>query len=160
MLQLAISNTKHKLQALPEADIVEPGSDSTLVVAPRSKRSKLTSEELDICFASEKRRRIIYDDIRLPRPREGNIIYSAAEAINVVCTLACQNTASDQPYPERTFLVLVKEKMVNEKRVPFKKRRLNIIIQAHEAGTAPRLYWNSVGRPDIIPLAELSSLYC
>ena len=124
MLQLAIPNTKHNLQALPEADVVEPGSDSTLVVAPRSKRSKLTSGELDICFTSEERRRIIYKDIRLPRPRGGNIVYSAAEAINVVCTLVSQNKASDQPHPERTFLVLVKEKMVNEKRVSVKKRRL------------------------------------
>ena len=34
MLHLEISNTKHKLQALPEADSIEPGPDFTLVVAP------------------------------------------------------------------------------------------------------------------------------
>ena len=46
MLQLAISNTKHKLQAIGKKEAVKTASDAAEVVAPRTKRSRLTANEI------------------------------------------------------------------------------------------------------------------
>ena len=117
MLQLAISNTKLKLEtAMRNEGAVSSASDCTEITAPRPKRSKLTTNELDMCFTNEERRRIIYSSIRFPRPQGGNLVYSAAEAVNVVRTLVNQNATSPEPFSERTFLTLVKEKMIKERR--------------------------------------------
>ena len=124
------------------------------IMAPRAKKSKLTSDELDI-FTTEERRRIIYDEIRLPRPQGSNIVYTAAEAVNVLETLIRQIKSLDQPWPERTLRILIKEKMVNEKRIPVKICRFNRILKAVENGGSPQLYWNSRGRPNILPFKKL-----
>jgi len=156
MLQMAISNTKIKLQSSCRQD--DPGLESE-VTAPRAKRSRLTSTELDTIFTSKERRQIICNDIRLPRPLGGNIVYSAAEAVNVVNTLLRQNSASDHPHPTRTLLVLIKEKMVKERRIPVQICRFNRIIKAAANGDSPQVYWNSRGRPDILPLEKLRETF-
>lgn len=61
---------------------------------------------------------MLYDDIRLPRLWGGNIVCSPTEAVNVIKALVGQNAAGDKSHNERTLLVLIKEKMIKEKRTP------------------------------------------
>ena len=138
MLQIAIANTKQKLEICQRQDVaeIEPEVEIT---APQAKRSRLTSNELEI-FTSEERRQIIYNDIRLPRTIGGNVVYSAAEAVNVLNALIRQNSKSKQSHPERTLLVLIKEKMTNEKRILVKICRFNRIVNDVASGYSPQLH--------------------
>ena len=153
---MAISSTKLKLQSCCVQDESELEHE---VTAPRAKKSRLTSNELDTIFTTKERRRIIYSDIRLPRPLGGNIVYSSAEAVNVVNTLVCQNQKSDNPHPDRTLLVLVKQKMIDEKRIPVQICRFNRILKHVANGGSPQLHWNARGRPEILPLEKLRVLF-
>ena len=115
---MALSNAKQKLQDTKAP--IAPTDDGPDVIAPRAKRRKLSARELDV-FTSDEKRKIIYSGIRLPRPLSGNLVYSAAEAVNVVRTVTKQNDIGDNGmplHPKRLFLVLVKEKMINERRSP------------------------------------------
>ena len=146
MLQIAIANTKQKLEICRRRDVaeIEPDVEPDVeIAAPRAKKSRLTSNELEI-FTSEERRQIIYNDIRLPRTVGGNVVYSATEAVNVVNALIRQNSKLEQPHPERTLLVLIKEKMINEKRIPVKICRFNRILKMTADGDSPQLHWNSL----------------
>mmetsp|Transcript_5918 Transcript_5918/g.14829 ORF Transcript_5918/g.14829 Transcript_5918/m.14829 type:complete len:131 (+) Transcript_5918:2389-2781(+) len=81
---------------------------------------------------------MIYDEIRLPPPG-GNLMYSAAEAVHVIDTLVAKNVAGQENlrHPKRLFVTLVKQKMIDEKRVPVKLSQLNCIYRAACDGASP-----------------------
>ena len=154
MLQLAMSTAKKNLNRTKPAAVAIEDDD---VVAPRVKRRHLSQNELEV-FTSQEQRQIILNDIRLPRPRGGNLVYSGAEAVSAVNTLVKQNATANngQPlHPKRLFLVLVKEKMIQDRRIPVQKDRLNKILQAAKDGVPPPVVWSNRGRPDIMTIEYL-----
>mmetsp|Transcript_27431 Transcript_27431/g.65962 ORF Transcript_27431/g.65962 Transcript_27431/m.65962 type:complete len:267 (-) Transcript_27431:179-979(-) len=130
-------------------------------MAPRVKQQQLTSGELDVVFTSEERRRIVYDEIRLPRPQGGNMVYSAAEAVHVIDTIVAQNVVDNKNgrHLKRLVLTIVKQKMMDEKRVPVKRSQLNYIYKVAKDGMSPPIFWNNRGQPEIMPLEELRALF-
>ena len=82
-------------------------------------------------------------------------MYSAAEAVHVVDSL-CQQNIRHTP---RYFAALVKQKMIDEKRIPVKYRMFNILLKVASGGATPPIYWNSRGRKEIMPLEELRSMF-
>ena len=116
LLQIAIKNVKQQLEASQKSTSVSPDLPNEETVAPRSKRQQLSPPGVEV-LSKEAKRDKIYRDIRLPRPSNGNLIYSVAETISIVNALEKSNTK----HPPRLYLALIKEKMISEKRVPVKR---------------------------------------
>ena len=126
MLQLAISSTKKKLSSCHEllAAVSESGSAITV---PRAKQHKLSSATKTVITAQEQKQRV-YNSVRLPWPRGGNLVYSVAEAVEVINVLVRQNN-KNETHPARCYLAAVKQKMINEVRVPAKQSQLNQLLK-------------------------------
>ena len=76
---------------------------------------------------------MIYEDIRLPRPLHGRIMYTPAEAMNVIDSLCQQNLW----HPKRFYATKVKQKMIAENRIHVKKSQLNNLMKANNSGSPP-----------------------
>ena len=155
MLQAAIKNTKQRLEPrrLPVEPVPAPDAAAAIVV-PRSKQRKLTHAERQI-FTKDEQRRHIYDSVWLPRPKHENVVYSVAEAVSVVRSLVCQND-THQP---RAYLDAIKQKMIDDGRIPVKRSQLNNLLKAAEEGKALPTFWNRRGHQEIMGLAELRSKF-
>ena len=158
MLQLAITNTNQKLSALRQsAATISDVSDSSAVIAPRSKKRKASPIDVRMLTPEEKKQ-IIRDSIRLPRPRGGNLVYSVAEAVDVVSVLVRQNDEQNKHSP-RFYLDAIKQKMIDDVRVPVQRSQLNRLLGAAKEGKTLPTFWNQCGRPEIMSLAELRAKF-
>ena len=54
---------------------------------------------------------------------------------------------------------MVKEKMIDEKRVPVKRCQFNCILKVANNGAPTPICWNARGRPNIMSLEDLNSLF-
>ena len=144
MLQIAIKNTKDSLKVLKFSHLLQPLEDTDSIVAPQAKRQKPSSGET----TSVNKRKAIYDEIRLPRPLNGRIVYNPTEAVNAIVSVCEQNLR----HPRQTFIALVKERMINDGRVPVKQAQLNVLIKDMGDGKSLPMFWNARGAPEIVPL--------
>ena len=108
-----------------------------------------------VVLSRNKKRDQVYNDIRLPRPGAGNLVYPVAKAIGAVKNLVKSNSI----HLPRLFLAMVKEKMINEKRIPVKRCQFNCILKAADDGATTPICWNTRGRPNIISPEELKSQF-
>ena len=152
MLQLAISSTKKKLSSCHESSAAVPESGSG-ITAPRAKQRKLSSATTKV-FTIQERKQRIYDSVRLPRPRGGNLVYSVAETVEVIHVLVRQNN-KNKTHPARCYLAAVKQKMINEVRVPAKRSQLNQLLKDDGEGKSLPTFWDCRGRPDYMSLGDL-----
>jgi len=141
--------------AAPSICIFQSKEDASAgALAPRPKRQKLASPSVVVLSRDDKRDQV-HNDIRLPRPGAGNLVYSVAEAVSVVKNLVKSNSI----HPPRLFLAMVKEKLINEKRIPVQRCQFNCILKAADDGAPTPICWNTRGRPDIISLEDLKSQF-
>ena len=155
MLQAAIKNTKQRLTPSRSTLVPVLAPDAAVAIAvPRSKARKLSPAESQI-FTADQRRRYVYNSVRLPRPAGGNLVYSVAEAVSVIRSLESQN----QVHPPRAYLDAVKQKMIDELRIPVQRTQINRLLKAAEEGKALPTFWNRRGPPEIMSLAELRSRF-
>ena len=146
---------KHTKQRLaPSRPTMVPVLAPDAAVVPRSKARKLSLAESHI-FTADQRRRYVYDSVRLSQPAGGNLVYSVAEAVGIINSLASQN----QVHPPRTYLDAVKQTMVDELRIPVQRTQINRLLKVTEERKALPTYWNRRGPPDIMSLADLRSRF-
>ena len=158
MLQLAITNTKQKLNSLRQsAAMALDLTDSSTVIAPRSKKCK--SSHIDVrVLTPEEKKQMIRDSIRLPRPRGGNLVYSIAEAVDVVSVLVRNNDEQNKHSPQ-FYLDAIKQKMIDEVRVPVQRTQLNKILVAAKDGKKLPTFWNQRGEREIMSLMDLRAKF-
>ena len=72
-------------------------------------------------------------------------MYSAAEAVHVIDAIVAQNVIDSENvhHPKRLVLTLVKQKMIDEKRVSVKRAQLNKLNKSAREGISPPIYWNN-----------------
>ena len=75
--------------------------------------------------------------------------------MNAIVSVCEQNPC----HPRRTFIALVKERMINDGRVPVRQAQLNVLIKDMGDGKSLPMFWNTRGAPEIMPLQELRDLY-
>ena len=87
MLMMSLKSAKAKLKIDKESVVAAVSAieidDTITTMAPRVKRRQLTSGEIDV-FTSEERKRIIYNEIRLPRPQGGNMVMSSIMKMYII----------------------------------------------------------------------------
>ena len=106
---MAISDMKQKLNSLRQSAATTSNlADGSAVIAPRSKKRKASPVDARVLTPEEKKQ-IILDSIRLPRPRGGNLVYSVAEAVDVVSVLVRKNDEKNKHSP-RFYLDAMKQK--------------------------------------------------
>ena len=74
--------------------------------------------------------------------------------VHVVDSLYEQNIG----HTPRYFAALVKQKIIDEKQIPVKYRMFNILLKVSSFGAKSPIYWNSIGRKEIMLLEELRSM--
>ena len=81
--------------------------------------------------------------------------------MHVIDTIVAQNLVDDENghHSKRLVLTIVKQKMIDEKRVPVKRSQLINIYKAAKDGISPPIFWNNRGHPEIMPLEELRALF-
>ena len=96
---MAITNTKQKMSSLRHsATMTSDLADSRRIIATCLKKS--TASPIDVqVLTSKGKKQIIRDVIRLPRPQGGNLVYSVAEAIDVVSVLVRKNNEQNKHLP-------------------------------------------------------------
>ena len=82
-------------------------------------------------------------------------MYSVAEAVSTVKSLVEQN----QVHPPRAYLDAIKQKMIDDSRVPVKRARLNKILKAAQEGKTLPTCWGRQGPAEIMSLVELRSKF-
>ena len=89
MLQLSISSTKKKLSSCHEslAAVPESGSAITATCAKQRKLSFATTK----VFRTKEQKQRMYNLVCLSRPQGGKLVYSSAEAVEVINVLVRQN---------------------------------------------------------------------
>lgn len=122
ILQLSLKNTKDGLRSRRTLEAVAPkpyGGYAALI--PRAKRHHSSPVETDI-QTPEERRKEVCTELRLPRPVHSRLVYYAIETANVFNDLCSENVR----YAPRTFATLVKQNIINTKRVPVHRNSLNL----------------------------------
>jgi hypothetical protein len=61
---------------------------------------------------------VIFNDIRLLLPQRDNLVYLAADIVNVIITFVHRNTVGDNNYSKGALLTLIKNNRIKLKRVP------------------------------------------
>lgn len=85
----------------------------------------------------------------------GCLVYSVAETVNVCIDLCFGNTR----YTTRIFASLVKQNMINTKRVPVEHKPLNLLLKAVSDGKPPPMFWGCKGRKENMTLTYLWRLF-
>ena len=99
LLQLATTTTKQKVRSLCQsAATISDLANGSAVIVHRSKKCKASPIDPQVLMP-EKKKQIIRDSIRLPRPRGGNLMYSGAEAVDDVSVLVRQNNEQKEHMP-------------------------------------------------------------
>ena len=148
MLHLAISNTKQKLNSFRQSAATTSNlADGSTVIASRSNKRRASPVDARVLTPKEKKQ-IIRHSIRLPRPQGGNLIYSAAETVDVVSVPVRKNDEQNKHSPQ-FYLDTIKQKMIGDVRVPVQQLQLNNILMAAKDGkTLPAFNNDCLLRPD------------
>ena len=121
MPQVAIENTKEHLDTHCQSVVLGGKLDDVNVIEPCAKQHTLTVVEYSI-FTPEEWRHMICNGVCLLWPHGDNLVYLTTGAATIITTLVHQNATSNSSYSERTLLILIKENMIKEKRVPVLRR--------------------------------------
>ena len=89
------------------------------------------------------------EEIRLPRPENGRLMYKCLEAARVGLDIMNDNTTS------RSYKKRAKEKMITSGRVPVQMSQLNELIKQLKEGKPIKEGWNRRGPEEIMKLDEL-----
>ena len=84
-------------------------------------------------------------------------MYAPQESVNILYSLC----VAPEPKPGRKFVDRVKQKMIDDRLVPVRRRRLNELLLAHGGPGKPmaNLHWNDGGRPIIAEFEALLEAY-
>ena len=119
--------------------------DTDIAMLPR-KQTRLNEEEnrdTEVC-------------IRLPQPANGELMYTPPEAAGILHDLV-----TPVPRPSRAYIYKFKQTIIDNKRVPDKRTRLNTLLKDHGGPGKPYAspYWNTKGRKEIMLLDDLVAKY-